>query len=120
MLNREGMATSPYFDKKRKLSEPDPLEELLQAPVDPTPDELQQYFCDLSDTLLNNTELVIKAKEVIKRFRILELEIYFQSTSHADPYCHAREIQAHSGFWYFHRSGNATSDSKVSHTAAGG
>lgn len=105
-------ATSPYFSKKRKLSEPEPLEDLLQIPAE-TP-SLQEYFRTLAETLLNKVELVVRAQGKTKRSRILELEIYFQSASHADPFCHAREIQAHPALWHFHRSGNATT------TLAGG
>lgn len=36
--------------------------------------------------------------------RIVEIEFYYHSTDHPDPFAHCDPVQIHPGRWYFHRS----------------
>jgi hypothetical protein len=40
-----------------------------------------------------------------KSYRICELEFYYESDSHKDPYIHGHALQLKFGKWYFHGSG---------------
>jgi 3-methyladenine DNA glycosylase Mpg len=41
----------------------------------------------------------------LKRYRIAEVEFYFKSDKHLDPYSHEHPLQKEMGKWYFHGSG---------------
>lgn len=40
------------------------------------------------------------------KHRILEIEFYFKSEKHPDPYPHVYPIEKDPAVWYFHRHGN--------------
>jgi hypothetical protein len=66
------------------------------------PSDLQweQWFSRLAGRLLNQTHLIIAGEP----HRLVDIEIYYQSSEHPDPFAHADPIQAETGRWYFHRS----------------
>ncbi|RUA24149.1 MAG: hypothetical protein DSY76_08245 [Bacteroidetes bacterium] len=64
--------------------------------------DLKSEFYKIADYLLNN--VVIKVNE--NRFRITELEIYYNdSENHDDPFVHKNSLQLENAKWYFHGSG---------------
>lgn len=52
----------------------------------------------ISNLLLNQTVLVIKGVP----HRLTEIEIYYTSIEHPDPFNHCHPLQQLSGYWYFH------------------
>lgn len=38
-------------------------------------------------------------------YRLMEVEVYFTSTDHPDPFTHGDALQTHPDIWYFHRKG---------------
>lgn len=61
-------------------------------------------FNTLADIILNNTLLIVKDK----RYRICEIEFYYQSDQHNDQYSHGSEEQHMLGKFYFHKYKNGT------------
>lgn len=56
-----------------------------------------------ADQLLNYTVLVVNKV----RYRILEVEFYYHSLAHLDPYPHLASQQLTANTWYFHKTGNS-------------
>lgn len=59
------------------------------------------YFSFLAEILLNCSYLNVKDKS----FSLLEIEFYYNSPNHPDPYPHCDKDQKESGNWYFHKTG---------------
>ncbi len=58
-------------------------------------------FNRIATDLMNNC--ILNAGN--KSYRICELEFYYESDSHKDPYIHGNDLQMKFGKWYFHGSG---------------
>ena len=66
--------------------------------------EFEQFYQGtMAPFLLNQVELIANGE----RFLIKEIEFYFTSTAHPDPFTHCQTIQESSLLWYFHRSGKS-------------
>src|SRR5687767_13768172 len=66
----------------------------------PTDADFEPWFSRLADHLLNRTQWLIAGEP----HRLLDIEFYYKSPDHPDPFAHADPIQAEIGRWYFHRS----------------
>eukprot|EP01116_Phalansterium_solitarium_P020353 TRINITY_DN5987_c0_g1_i1.p1 TRINITY_DN5987_c0_g1~~TRINITY_DN5987_c0_g1_i1.p1 ORF type:complete len:324 (+),score=100.14 TRINITY_DN5987_c0_g1_i1:46-1017(+) len=73
-----------------------PLEELK------TDDDVDKHFVRIADYLINQVTLVAGGQQ----HQIVELEFYWTSDAHRDPFTHGNEIQRQTGVWYFHRMGS--------------
>lgn len=62
---------------------------------------LNEDFKRIAFELMNNWILEINSNQ----YRITEIEFYFKSEYHNDPYCHGNELQKEKEKWYFHGSG---------------
>jgi hypothetical protein len=108
---------SPSPNSKRRADSPAPepaspekktkilsLQEALHVPSPKfsTVKEFEARFAQIADIILNNTVLVANKR----RYRLLEIEFYFTSSTHNDPFTHGHEIQSKLGNWYFHRHGS--------------
>ncbi|MCA9217245.1 MAG: hypothetical protein KDB27_29450 [Planctomycetales bacterium] len=65
------------------------------------PDEATSVFALAANDILLRHSLIVSDQ----RYRILEIEFYFHTTLHADPFAHCHPVQATFGQWYFHRVG---------------
>lgn len=65
--------------------------------------DAEQFFKDSSTWLLHDCVLIIGSKE----HRIREIEMYFTSEQHQDPFTHCHPLQSTSMNWYFHRMNNS-------------
>ena len=63
--------------------------------------DISGSFQRIANELMNKWVIQVDAK----RYRIAELEFYYWSELHKDPYVHKNELQKKSGKWYFHGSG---------------
>lgn len=63
----------------------------------------EENFCDMASFLLQNVSLMVSQEP----YRLLEIEFYYQSSSHPDPFVHGSPLQKTLGRWYFHRDGNS-------------
>lgn len=63
--------------------------------------QVEKSFNRIATDLMNNW--ILSAGN--KSYRICELEFYYESDSHKDPYIHRHELQTKMGKWYFHGSG---------------
>jgi 3-methyladenine DNA glycosylase Mpg len=54
----------------------------------------------MAEQLLNGLRLVVGRQP----HRLVEIEFYYWSKSHPDPFTHRDPIQFHIGHWYFHRT----------------
>ena len=61
----------------------------------------EENFCKVASFLLKNVSLIVSQEP----YRFLEIEFYYQSPQHPDPFVHASPIQKTLGRWYFHREG---------------
>jgi len=86
--------------KKIKGGKP---EDILRVPIENLKggEDFQKWFSELADTLINHSVIVINKK----RHRLAEIEFYFHSKDHKDPYPHMDELQQTRANWYFHRTG---------------
>lgn len=66
----------------------------------PSDGDLRFWFSRIADQLLNRSMWLIAGEP----HRLLDIEFYYQSPDHFDPFAHADPIQAEVGRWYFHRS----------------
>ncbi|CAF0770740.1 unnamed protein product [Didymodactylos carnosus] len=69
-------------------------------------DDSQSYksaFELIANELINKYELIINSKS----FRICEIEFYYYSQKHLDPFTHQHSEQKKFPNWYFHRSGKS-------------
>jgi hypothetical protein len=73
----------------------------LSVPPDLSDTTASAWFDRLADRLLKATRLHIHGQ----RYRLTEVEVYYHSAAHPDPYAHRNPIQRHTGRWYFHRTG---------------
>ena len=58
-------------------------------------------FTELANLLLERTTLYVAGRP----YRFTELELYYRSDAHDDPFTHGDPLQKQLGYWYFHRSG---------------
>ncbi|WP_321426682.1 hypothetical protein [uncultured Bacteroides sp.] len=64
--------------------------------------DLQKYFEEVADILLNKGKLVINKTE----YRLTEIEFYYRDENkHNDTFTHCDKEQLKNGTWYFHASG---------------
>jgi hypothetical protein len=61
------------------------------------------WFAAIAERLLNRFDLIAAGR----RLRILEVELYYHSDDHPDPFSHRQPIQRECGRWYFHRVGTS-------------
>jgi 3-methyladenine DNA glycosylase Mpg len=59
-----------------------------------------EWFHGIADRLLNRSRLMVGGQS----HRLVEIEFYYWSEAHPDPFTHRDPIQFHSGHWYFHRT----------------
>lgn len=67
----------------------------------PAPEEGLAWFQDIAALLLNRAALLVDGAP----HRLREIEFYYNSEAHADPFAHGAEQQKTVGRWYFHREG---------------
>jgi hypothetical protein len=78
------------------------LEELIQLLSIPEGENLlDEKFGEIASALMNDWLLQIENE----KYRIAELEFYFNSDTHQDSYAHGHSQQKSIGKWYFHGSG---------------
>jgi 3-methyladenine DNA glycosylase Mpg len=61
---------------------------------------LDAWFTRMAQWLLNGSQLAVGRQS----YRLVEIEFYYWSKTHPDPFTHRDPIQFHLGHWYFHRS----------------
>lgn len=61
---------------------------------------LDDWFTRMAEQLLNGSRLIVARQP----YRLVEIEFYYWSKSHPDPFTHRDPIQFHTGYWYFHRT----------------
>jgi len=61
---------------------------------------LDAWFTRIAERLLNGSRLVVRRQP----YRLVEIEFYYWSKAHPDPFTHRDPIQFHVGHWYFHRT----------------
>jgi 3-methyladenine DNA glycosylase Mpg len=61
---------------------------------------LDAWFTRIAERLLNGSRLVVGRRP----YRLVEIEFYYWSKTHPDPFTHRDPIQFHTGYWYFHRT----------------
>src|SRR5262245_31781785 len=71
--------------------------ELLRRPEDLS---IEGWLTALGTRLLAATRLVVAGQP----HRLVEVEAYYHSADHPDPFAHCDPIQLESGRWYFHKS----------------
>lgn len=64
-------------------------------------DKIDESFERIANDLMNNWLLKIESKI----YRITEIEFYYKSEFHNDPYTHGHILQKEKEKWYFHGSG---------------
>lgn len=62
-------------------------------------DDIQQEFARLANLLLNGVDLMVN----IESATIVEIEFYYKTPDHPDPFIHCDEWQRTTDCWYFHR-----------------
>ena len=67
----------------------------------PPPANFPAWFDRIAAHLLNRARLVVGGKA----HRLMEVEVYYHSADHPDPFAHRDPSQLHVGRWYFHRTG---------------
>ena len=74
---------------------------LLRKPQEPpAPGDLDDWFARIAERLLNGSRLIVGRQPQ----RLAEIEFYYWSDTHPDPFTHRDPIQFHIGRWYFHRT----------------
>ena len=76
---------------------------LLARPEETSAAALDAWFARIAEHLLNRSRLVVAGAP----HRLTEVECYYHSPSHPDPYAHRDPQQRECGRWYFHRSGRS-------------
>ncbi len=75
---------------------------LLQLPTDCVSDQaFVSWFQTIADVLLRSSRLVINGAS----HRLTEVEFYYHSATHPDPFSHRHSLGKQIGRWYLHRSG---------------
>jgi hypothetical protein len=64
-------------------------------------ENIEMSFNRIASDIMN--DWILKANN--SSYRICELEFYYKSESHQDPYIHGHKLQTQMGKWYFHGSG---------------
>ncbi len=64
------------------------------------PDALDDWFTRIAERLLNGSRLTVGKQA----YRLVEIEFYYWSDAHPDPFAHRDPIQFSIGHWYFHRT----------------
>jgi hypothetical protein len=64
--------------------------------------EVEQHFVELINILMNEYILIINNVS----HQLLEVELYYTSQQHPDPYTHLNPDQTTSGYFHFHKAGN--------------
>lgn len=64
---------------------------------------LGDWFTRMAEQLLNGSRLLVGRQP----YRLVEIEFYYWSKTHPDPFTHRNPIQFHIGHWYFHRTHGA-------------
>lgn len=79
-----------------------PLSALLAPPPSlDAPGAAEAWFAAIARRLLGASRLQVAGAP----HRLVEIEFYFDSEAHPDPFTHRHPEQASSGRWYFHRIG---------------
>ncbi|HEY7330469.1 MAG TPA: hypothetical protein VH592_22705 [Gemmataceae bacterium] len=60
----------------------------------------EAWFTRIAERLLNGSRLVVRRRP----YRLVEIEFYYWSKAHPDPFTHRDPIQFDIGHWYFHRT----------------
>jgi hypothetical protein len=76
---------------------------LFRPPSPATAGAIAGWFSRIAGRLLNGSFLNIRGET----HRLTEIEFYYWSTDHADPFAHRHSVQTHLARWYFHRTGDA-------------
>lgn len=63
--------------------------------------DISGSFKRIANELLNDWMIQVGSKH----YRIAEIEFYYNSEHHNDPYAHGHALQNEKGRWYFHGSG---------------
>ena len=63
-------------------------------------DKLEGWFTRIAEQLLYGSRLMVGGQP----YRLVEVEFYYWSKAHPDPFTHRDPIQFHIGHWYFHRT----------------
>jgi hypothetical protein len=64
------------------------------------PGVVDDWFTRIADRLLNGSRLIVARQA----YRLVEIEFYYWSATHPDPFTHRDPIQFDIGHWYFHRT----------------
>ncbi len=75
---------------------------LVPPPPLPT-DDPDRHFAQAAERLLFHARLEVLGQPC----RLVEIEFYWYSADHPDPFCHRHPLQREAGRWYFHRIGEA-------------
>jgi len=76
--------------------------EILRSPTNRRDDaQRRAWFDRIAQALLNGASLVVGGLA----HRLVEIEVYYRSPEHPDPFAHAQAIQHECGRWYFHKTG---------------
>jgi hypothetical protein len=67
-----------------------------------TENEVESHFVELINNLMQYSSFMINSIP----HKFLELELYYTSNNHPDPYTHLNPEQAKSGYFHFHKAGN--------------
>jgi len=74
---------------------------LIRQPIDfADGPPAEAWFATLADALLNRTTFRVAGLP----HRLLEVEVYYHSLAHPDPFAHKEPVQLEGGRWYFHRT----------------
>ena len=77
------------------------MKEIENLNLDIDDKNIEGSFKRIAFDLMNRWILDVESKS----YRIAEIEFYYKSETHNDPYAHAHALQKTKGRWYFHGSG---------------
>ncbi len=60
----------------------------------------EAWFARIADALLNWTDFRVNGQP----HRLIEVEVYYYSLAHPDPFAHQDPVQLDGGRWYFHKT----------------
>lgn len=66
-----------------------------------TPQNIDDQFNEIAKELFFEYSLIVNEQV----YQLVEVEFYYQSSQHDDPFVHCDEMQKTNGQWYFHGSG---------------
>lgn len=75
--------------------------EVVESKVGLSSEHLETHFAEMANKLFSHYQMIVN--EIV--FDLCELEFYFHSKMHPDPYVHMDRMQKINGQWYFHGSG---------------